>query len=334
MIGRLTQFGAASAKVKAMYAKRLRPEDFARISAMRNVPEVVSFLREHPGWRGAFDGSFDETRRGPLEAGLRRYLLSEYTRVLLFVQREDRFILYDRVLRAEMEQIMRFLRHAGAGRTSDYEADLSALFRIQSRINFDRLSKADTYADMLEAVKNTRFHGALSRLPVGEDGFPEYPSVETVMRHHYYKTLMDMVDKRYRGATRELLRRAVGSQVDMINITNIMRMRKYFPERMDTVIPMLLPVRYKLSPAFIRQLYSAKDDEAAQALLRGSPYGKVFSEHQFTHIEEYYYQYIYDFNRKILTGGIPSVYTPAAYLSLRDVELKNLTAAIERVRYA
>ena len=153
------------------------------------------------------------------------------------------------------------------------------------------------------------------------------------MRNHYYRALMDMVEKRYRGDTCKLLREAVGTQADMINLTIIMRVRRYFPEQLDAVIPMLLPVRYKLTPAFINKLYTTKTAEAAEELLRASPYGKVFTAYQLNHIEDYYYQFLYEFNRRILAGGIPNVYTPSAYLSLRDVELKTLTAAIECVRY-
>ena len=186
---------------------------------------------------------------------------------------------------------------------------------------------------MLEAVGNTRYYGALSRLPADESGFPDYTSVEMIMRNHYYLALMDMVEKRYRGGTYQLLREAVGSQADIINLTIIMRARRFFPERLDAVIPMLLPIRYKLTPAFVNKLYTADTTEDAEALLRTSPYGKVFTVQQLTHIEDYYYQFLYEFNRRILSGGIPTVYTPSAYLSLRDVELNTLTAAIECIRY-
>jgi V/A-type H+-transporting ATPase subunit C len=333
VIGALIQYGAVATKVKAMYANRLTAEDFAKIAKLRRVPDVVSFLKEHPGWRGAFDGSFDETRRGPLETGLRRYLSSEYMRILHFLDREDRFIVYDRVLRTEMEQIMLFLRYARAGRPSDYRPDLPAFFERHSRIRYDSLTKAVTYEDMLAAVKDTGFYAALARLTPEEEGFPDYTSVEMVMRNHYYRALMDMVGTRYRGGDQELLRRAVGSQADMINITIILRVRKFFPDRLDSVIPLLLPVQYKLTPAFVHRLYSAKTDEAAAALLRESPYKNVFAAHDFAHIEDYYYQFLYDFNRRLLSSGVPSVYTPAAYLNLREVELKNLTTAIECVRY-
>jgi V/A-type H+-transporting ATPase subunit C len=119
----------------------------------------------------------------------------------------------------------------------------------------------------------------------------------------------------------------------MINITIILRVRKFFPGKLDSVIALLLPVQYRLTPAFVNRLYSAATGEQASALLRESPYKKIFIAHDYAHIEDYYYQFLYDFNRRLLALGLPSVYTPAAYLSLREIELKNLTTAIECVRY-
>lgn len=332
MLGELIQYGAVATKVKAMYARRLMPEDFAKIAALHRVSDVAQYLKEHPGWRGAL-ANFEDPRRTALEATLRRYLLDEYMRILFFIGREDRFIVQDRVLRTEMEQIMLFLRFARAGRAADYRAELPEVFDHHSRIRYDMLSQASNYGDMLEAVKNTRFYSALSRLPLGDGGFPDYTSVEMVMRSHYYRELMKMIDKRYNNKMHDLLKESVGVQVDMINITIIMRVRRFFPEQIDNVLPMLLPVRYKLTPTFVNQLYTAANDAAAEALLRSSPYGKVFSSHHYTHIEEYYYQFLYEFNRKLLSSGTPTVYTPVAYLNLREVELKNLISLIECVRY-
>lgn len=333
MISQLIEYGAVATKVKAMYAKRLMPEDFQRIASLGKVSDVVSFLKGHPGWRGALRGQFDESRRGPLEAELRHFLLDEYLRILRYIGREDRFIMYNSILLTEMEQIMLFLRYARAGRAADYRFEAPPFFTRHSRIHFDILSKASTYEGMLAAVRDTSFYAPLARLPLSDDGFPIYTEVEVVMRSHYFRELMDMVEARYRGRTLSLLKESVGMEVDLINITTIMRVRRFSHGNADDVLPMLLPVRHKLKPAFINQLYMAPSDEEALALLRSSPYGKVFSAHDFTHIEEYYYQYLYEFNRKAITSGTPSIYTPVAYLSLRQVELKNLVNSIEFVRY-
>ncbi len=333
MLSELFDYGAVATKVRAMYKNRLRPEDFAQITSMKKVADVVTFLRGHPGWKGAFDEGFKETRRRPLEDRLRQFVLSDYYSILHFLPRDDRFILQYRVLSAEMDELMLFLQLARAGRAAEYQCHMPDLFLRHSRFQFAELSRAKNYADFLAAAKRTKFYEALLRIAPDDGDYPSYTAVETIVRSHYFRQLFAYIDKHYKGRVRELLREAIGSQVDLINISTVVRIRHFHPNNDRELYAYLLPVHYKLRPSFIRSLYEADSDEQVMTLLSASAYGKFFSSQEFSHIEEYYYQFLYAFNRRHISDGIPSVYTPMAYLSLRDVELKNLINSIEFVRY-
>ena len=45
-------YGALSAKIRALYGKRLRADDFARLAGLKNEAELLEALRQHPGWSG------------------------------------------------------------------------------------------------------------------------------------------------------------------------------------------------------------------------------------------------------------------------------------------
>ena len=42
-------YGALSAKIRALYGKRLRADDFARLAGLKNEAELLEALRQHPG---------------------------------------------------------------------------------------------------------------------------------------------------------------------------------------------------------------------------------------------------------------------------------------------
>ena len=46
-------YGALSAKIRALYGKRLRADDFARLAGLKNEAELLEALRQHPGWSRA-----------------------------------------------------------------------------------------------------------------------------------------------------------------------------------------------------------------------------------------------------------------------------------------
>ncbi|MDR0671765.1 MAG: V-type ATPase subunit, partial [Oscillospiraceae bacterium] len=68
MLGQLIDYSAVATKVRAMYSRRLMPEDYLKIASFKRVSEVVTYLRNHHGWSGALSGSQEEPRRSSLEA--------------------------------------------------------------------------------------------------------------------------------------------------------------------------------------------------------------------------------------------------------------------------
>lgn len=334
MISRFIKYGGLSGKVRAMYANRLTSEDFKKLAAIGTVPEIAMFLKTHPGWSGALDElSIAEIHRGSLEARLRNHLLDEYQRIFKFMARDDRPIMTYPISRAEIDQIMLFLRFLKAGRPQDYVFSAPVFYKDHSRIDFDALRECTSYSGFLDIMRGSPYFASLVALtpPGGET--PEYPVIETVLRVQYYHNFLSSVDKHYHGEIQSILRSSIGMQVDVLNLTRVVRLRRYFQVSGKDVWNYLIPVHFKLKPAYIEALFAAQDEQSAQSLLLSGPYGKLFSAHSFNYIEEYYYQQLYDFNHAYIHSGVPSVYTAIAYLTLRDIELKDLINVIELVRY-
>ena len=50
MMGSDMRYGALSAKVHALYGKRLRAAEFAALAERKDPAEILEALRHHPGW--------------------------------------------------------------------------------------------------------------------------------------------------------------------------------------------------------------------------------------------------------------------------------------------
>ena len=53
MLNALMRYGALTAKVRALYGKRLRLPDFEHMAALSAPSEVLDYLRTQPGWTAA-----------------------------------------------------------------------------------------------------------------------------------------------------------------------------------------------------------------------------------------------------------------------------------------
>ena len=94
MMGSEMRYGALSAKVHALYGKRLRAADFAALAERKDPAEILEALRRHPGWsRGlaqAAPEGWSYVGRVEVERALWEELELEYLSLAHYVPREDR----------------------------------------------------------------------------------------------------------------------------------------------------------------------------------------------------------------------------------------------------
>lgn len=334
MIMDLMKYGGVACKVRAMYGRRLTDDDFAQIRGMNTVYDVAQYLRNHPAWSQALTQiPPGEIHRGELEKYLRIQILDEYQRIFQFMGHSDAEIMSYPIIRAELDQILIFLRHLKAGQPEDYHFSAPEFYRRHSNIDFDRLTECTNYVAFLDVIQDTPFYAPMVALASSEKGTPSYTAMEVVLRSYYYHRLLKTVDRHYKGAASKQLRKAMGSQVDLINITRTIRIRKFFSQMEEQLTACLIPVFFRLKPDFFTRLAACESDDEAHSLLLTCPYAKIFAENEFQYIEEYYYKQLYDYNRRCLSNGTPTVYTPIAYLTLKELEMKKLINLVECVRY-
>lgn len=331
------QYGAVAAKVRAMYGNRLKREDYQRLAGMQNVSEVAAHLKTYPAYSDALAVlGPQEAKRRQVEEALSNDMMGEFFRILSFIGRQDADIMRSLVVKAELREIMRFMRLAEAGRAGEYTFSLPQYFNRYSKIRYNMLSTAVTYADMLEAVNETPYYPVLQQLEIRASGFPDYTSVEIAIQSSFYRWAFSTIDRHYTGPVRDSLRKTIGIQVDMMNITAIMRLKRSFPKALenDNVYKYLIPASYRLKPALTKQLLGAADEEAMLSVLRSSTMEKLFPTGQsHEEIDRYYYNAMIPVYQRLLRNGSPDVSTPLAYLFLKELEIRNLTSLIECVRY-
>lgn len=326
-------YEALTAKVKAMYGKRLRRDDFMRMARMASVDEVYADLRQNPVWGPGVARLSEASRfgRAKLEAALRNQIREEYVRLSAFIPRRDKALMEFPVLRSELDGLLFTLTRLRAGRVTEPEP-LPTSFIRHSRTDEDALTRCTDYEGLLEAVRKSIFYEPLARLRPPPGKLPDYTLVESALFTVYYDHFMNTVEKRYEGDAKVLLRRGIGTQVDMLNLMHILRIKRFFPEE-DGFIKILFPSYYKLKPAQIRELCAAPDLASAMAVASQTPYGKYFQNASVEDLGRLYDEYLFRFSRRQLMQGRPSIYVAVAFLNLRELELKELITVVETVKY-
>ncbi len=334
MIGSYMKYGALSSKARAMYGKRLRLADFEHMASLTDPRDVLDCLRSQPGWSETVSSlSADQGYVGrlELEEALDLQLSRDYESLSHFVPKEDRALVAFPVRRKELEEIMTALRSLKSGVREQGTAHPVAGMKVDRAA----LHACTNYGELLAAVRESIYHPMLHRLtPAQPEALPDYAATEAILRGAYYSYLYKTIDQHYAGETKHVLLRALGEQVDLLNLIYLLRLKTYFPGE-DGLSSVLFPFGYKLKSEKMKALRSAAGPDEVFALLQDTPYAKALEGLSPTTaaIEAYYRKAFYQFNRRQLTAGEPSVYTAVACLTLKELELQALVNVIESVKY-
>ena len=245
-------YGALSAKVRALYGKRLRSDDFARLAARRSEAEILDELRQHPGWSRALalvpPGAWGYVGRVEVERALWEELELEYLSLAHYVPREDRELMQFLVRLAERSAILSALRDLKAGRSAGGGEGRAPAILQRSRVDAAALARCAGYDQLLAAVKGSIYYPALLHLrPRPGEALPDYTIAECLLRTAYFSHMYRIAQRQYAGAVQKVLLRSMGEQVDLLNIIRILRLKTYFPATpREDYLSILYPFHYRL----------------------------------------------------------------------------------------
>ena len=246
-------YGALSAKIRALYGKRLRADDFARLAGLKNEAELLEALRQHPGWSRALSlvppGAWSYVGRVEMEGALRDELRLEYRSLSYYVPREDKPLMQFQLRAAERSALLAALRRLKTGRYAKEPPPTSAV-PLRLRLDEGALASCTSYDQLLDAARDTIYAPVLRHLRPSRDGaLPDFTLAEAALRTAYFSHLYRIVHRQYTGRTQKVLLRALGEQIDLLNIIHVLRLKTYFPQ----TEPLSLPPQPRLHPRPLRR---------------------------------------------------------------------------------
>lgn len=327
------RYDALAVKARSMYGRRVRREDLIRITQRHTIEDIADDLRQLPGWSEATASipTGELLTRATLESALRDQVHKEGDRLAAFAAREDRALLEFPVRRTELEHILAALRRLHASMFKDSPSMNSPWLR-RTRLDTDALRKCGDFAGLAQAARETIYSPALAALITEEGTLPNYGATEALLWSVYFKHLMELGCKRYKGDVKKMVEGSVGRQMDLMNILHALRLQNFFPDS-GYSIPVLVPYHYKVKPDRIQAICTAPTREAAMALVEETPYAPVFRDAKVEELQDLYRNALYAYSRRQLVMGKPSVYSAIAYLNLRELEVTAVVAAVEASKY-
>lgn len=274
---RARNLNATVAKMHAVYGKRLRQEDYLALLACPTVSDAAVYLKNHTYFHRTLEGidtSF--IHRENLENILLRSLMDNYFRILDFENiGGDEFYSY-KTVKTEIDEILICIQCLNAG-TSDHITTLPIYMNKFTSFNLLELAKVSSFSELLSLTEKTPYADILREFAPKNTGEREehidYAGCELKLRTYYYKRLLRSL-KAFGSETRTQLKDFIAMQIDIINIINSYRMKKFFSADAEGIRARMIPIYLRVSEEKMDALYSAHDEKDFREQLSSTYYGR------------------------------------------------------------
>ncbi|GHS89157.1 hypothetical protein AGMMS49957_11900 [Synergistales bacterium] len=350
---------AGSAKAKARRGTLLSPEEMSALLEQQTVSDIVDRLRG-----GSFDVflgrlSADNIRRGELEFLLDISILAEGLIFRPYADAQDRNLLDLWIESFDIELIKNCIRSLIGGSQSEHISTDSALelvsgFRL-TLVDQDRLLAANSLREIILSIKKESLRLALSAaLPSAlENLSPD--DMKDLDRAGFQKAIFDFVttlDRYYLGALYEAakdmggekgraVRMLVGARVDLTNLYWIYRARRFFGLSPEEALTLILRARYHADFDILTKFAFAEPNVMASALV-GTIYSGIFEFNEEDgknvalremRLESRVSKMLLSVAERVFISGSQGFQNVLAYLTLKEFEIRDITAIMESVRY-
>lgn len=323
---------AISAKAHAMYGRCLTRQDFKNLLSCHSVGEVAAYLKTRTHYADVLaDVNESTVHRGYLEAMIRRKLFDDYESLMYYDRSMNQRLSDYYIQKSEIEQIMRCLQLMRAGRMRDFLFSVPSFLVHTTHLDLKRMAAAGSFEELVEATGHTPYEPLLRRFLPCRVEEVSLTDVENALTSYLFHMLFDDIQSLPTRPRSEMMR-LFGTQVDAINVSRILRMKRYFKMQPAAIRKNLLPVTGNLSKTVLGQMVEAEDEQKVLELFFSTA-GKWLDEKQIQHVDDLAVRLPYFAARRFMHFSTYPLVVFASYIIITEMELDDLINVIEGVRY-
>lgn len=325
---------AISAKARSMYAGKLTQNDYDELLKRRSLADMVSYLKSETRYANVLvDLKENTVHRGQLEALLNKEYYERTSRLIRYASKSELEFYHVGVISGEIELLLDKIRILHSEIYTGFDLDIPEYLAKHASFNIYGLINADTYGEVMELVKDTKYYDVLASLQPKGDERIDYNILEIELRRVYYSTYVAVVKKLYRGKKQKDLLNVLYTMIELQNISKVYRLKKFFNASPQHIKSTLFLEYSRMPRSFMEELIATPDASAFLKKLAESPYHLYVDEQEFVYIEYYTDKIKYHLAKRNMRFATDAALVYITYSILLTIEIDNLKHIIEGIRY-
>lgn len=321
---------AVIGKIRAMYGKRLSGADWESLTTCHTIKETAAYLKNNTAYHDVLEGFASESiHRQRLENLLQERVAVEAVKLSRYDTpggiNAAEFI----ISIFEIEQILTaFMRIASHDDVHDFTEPSRILDGI-SRLDQRTLDKAETFGELVEAVKGTPYYEVIKKF---RNDDADYSVVEHSLQNYNYIRIYKYIEENTSSTEKESLKSLFDEMMDLINYGRILRMKRYFKASANEIMQLVFQIG-GIRKDIILKMAQAETEEEVTKIMQSTRTGKKTLGIKHTTTDELTMIARQKRCKKNILYSTHSGVVMISYVFFLQTELSALIHVIESVRY-
>lgn len=310
-----------NSKLKGMYSKRITKTDLEDLIKQNNMKNAVLLLKNKCD---IFKNADENIDRLEIEALLEEDEINDILKIKKLLNKSDLKIFEAFIKRYEIKCIKSMFRKLFSDdKTDDIIIQNVKTWTVKIFNEIKGIETVQNFDEFFEAIKRMKYNNIFKKYQ-NEEKINVF-NVENEIDKIYFENLYDLVSEH------KNLRKIVGSEIDLLNILWIFRIKKYYDFKIEDLKKILIKRYYKIKPDLIDELINSKTYEDLLKIMEKTVYKSIFLDENS--IEENMDRYLYNISKKIFQNDIWSIAYILAYINMLEYENNDIINTIEGIRY-
>lgn len=324
---------AILAKARAMYGRRLKPEDYHALLACKTVGEVAGYLKSQTAYASILAGINEvDMHRLQLETKLRQKLFDDYAALCRYeISVGEHFSQY-LITRTEIEQILHSILLLNADMPEEYLFSMPMYLSRHTRIDLSSLSRIKSFDDLLRALAHTSYHALLEPFRPAENDRLHFTEIENALYTYLYGNVFQVIGHYMKGESAKQLTELFDSYIDLLNYVRILRLKFTYHSGTDFIRSTLFPYgtfRKKL----LNEVLAAESKEQIDAVLTKTSIGRQIAKIEYNYVDEIPNRVKYKTCRRDIRFSTHPSVVMMSYIFLTQCEIFDIITIVEGIRY-
>ena len=316
--------------MRGMYGRLLTAENYELLMSMSRVGDIVRWLKENGGYAETLkDISEASVHRSSLENAFHAALIVDAKKLSAMLGAKEKKMMALLMARVEIDILKRIIRSIYTGipvPSQVLQMDLS----YSRQFDLFRCLEAKHFMQLLEALRGTGYDQVLTPLVLRED--ISTFDMEEALDEYYFRRLKEGAKKYLSGTDLKAAENFWGSEIDAQNILWTYRYKKYYHFSKEETLRHLVPNKYKIRK---EQLLRLADSSVAdfERVVAETRYSRLFANSRDVEWDRRVTDYLCRMYMRQIRRSAYNFTTIAAYLYLKEIDIRNIITIVEGVRY-